>query len=110
MLQVWQENLDVEMALIRDIIDDYPYLAMGKGPDLTESSTYGRLTLHALSLLPLQTRSFLALLLDQSGVSSPRNSTTKHSGMSPLYVLTYADSLQRLCNQIFLGIRIRSGS
>ena len=29
-MQVWQENLDAEMALIRDIIDDYPFLAMGE--------------------------------------------------------------------------------
>ena len=28
--QVWQDNLEEELELIRDIVDDYPYLAMGK--------------------------------------------------------------------------------
>ena len=26
--EVWQDNLEAEMAIIRDIVDDYPYLAM----------------------------------------------------------------------------------
>ena len=30
--QVWQDNLEEELDLIRDIVDDYPYLAMGKNP------------------------------------------------------------------------------
>jgi len=29
-VQVWQDNLEEELELIRDIVDDYPYLAMGK--------------------------------------------------------------------------------
>jgi len=29
-LQVWQDNLEEELELIRDIVDDYPYLAMGE--------------------------------------------------------------------------------
>ena len=28
--QVWQDNLEEELVLIRDVIEDYPYLAMGK--------------------------------------------------------------------------------
>lgn len=28
--QVWQDNLEDELELIRDIVDDYPYLAMGE--------------------------------------------------------------------------------
>lgn len=26
--EVWQDNLEEEMAIIRTIVDDYPYLAM----------------------------------------------------------------------------------
>ncbi|KAF8914983.1 CCR4-NOT regulatory complex component, partial [Haplosporangium bisporale] len=26
--EVWAENLDQEMALLRDLVDQYPYLAM----------------------------------------------------------------------------------
>ena len=26
--EVWQENLDSELEIIRDIVDDYPYIAM----------------------------------------------------------------------------------
>jgi CCR4-NOT transcription complex subunit 7/8 len=26
--EVWAENLDREMALLRDLVDQYPYLAM----------------------------------------------------------------------------------
>ena len=28
--QVWQDNLEEELSLIRDVIEDYPYLAMGE--------------------------------------------------------------------------------
>lgn len=28
--EVWAENLDREMALLRDLVDQYPYLAMVK--------------------------------------------------------------------------------
>ena len=40
MLQVWQDNLEEEMALIRDIVDDYPYLAMGEEIGSQKHSPY----------------------------------------------------------------------
>lgn len=42
--EVWAENLDQEMALLRDLVDQYPYLAMVCYPVTTR-----RETLHDLS-------------------------------------------------------------
>jgi hypothetical protein len=34
--EVWAENLDQEMALLRDLVDQYPYLAMVGTNDSTK--------------------------------------------------------------------------
>jgi CCR4-NOT transcription complex subunit 7/8 len=59
--EVWQENLDEEMEIIRNIVDDYPYLAMDTefpgvvarpvGP-FKNSGEYHYQTLRCVSFLP----------------------------------------------------------